>query len=308
VTNLAGLARAAQQLLAERGHGPLSAEPLERVRQLTIALERTADANQASRLHSELLRTPLGSEHVDDLSDAELMALIGPGASELVRREETGALPQTVIGLQTLERHIAAAVETDARRVAEGELADWPDRGTVQFASHEHPTHGGPLSPLQLRWITHFRSKLDANPAWYFAQAVRVAPRILSEALGIPLQDLEPPAPPKRAAPAEPAEPLALPRPGTESIVIDPGVELLPAEREKPAPATEHVVVSGLGMSVGWHTINGERVLVQAPLENPTAADVLHPMKPGHYVIDGRAETVLHPRVLFPGCKYRIPD
>jgi hypothetical protein len=113
---------------------------------------------------------------------------------------------------------------------------------------------------------------------------------------------------PFKPARAEAPEPAALPQPGTESIVIQPGVELLPAEREKPAPATEHIVVSGLGLSVGWHTINGQRVLVQAPPDNPTAADVLHPMKPGHYVIDGRAETVLHPRVLFPGCKYRIPD
>lgn len=149
-------------------------------------------------------------------------------------------------------------------------------------------------TPIQTKWLKHHYAKWRTAYGWsprQFAQQTKQDPEALALALGIPLQDF---GPPPQVTAAISDEPMALPDPEHASVIIEPGVELMP--RERPAalsPQPQHT--PSVMLSVGWHVIDGEDIDVRPDPASPRARLVPVPLAPGRHLIDGRVAIVPHP-------------
>ncbi len=165
-------------------------------------------------------------------------------------------------------------------------------------------------SPLQRRWLRHHFARWTVAYGWSaaeFAHRDKQPHDALAEALGLPVEDFAGPVEdfgrrPQAAAASlrthsstpDPVwdEPVALPEPGAETVIIQPGVELMP--REKPpaavaAPRAPYRPRAWVMLKPGHHILDGVDITVEAPADNPTATLVAYEVTPHvPHIVDGR--------------------
>lgn len=150
-------------------------------------------------------------------------------------------------------------------------------------------------TPLQAKWLRFHFEKWRTEYGWSpktFAQKTKQPPEALAEALGVPLEEFKPPAPPVPAP--LPASPAALPTPGSATHILAPGVELMPREASpappppKPAPSP---TVGYVLLTTGLHNIDGRQV----DIPGPRGDSVWHALPFGRHVIDDVVQHVFKP-------------
>jgi hypothetical protein len=160
-------------------------------------------------------------------------------------------------------------------------------------------------APLQQKWLKHHYLKWQREYGWSaseFAARVKQPRDALAEVLGLSLEDFGPPPearPPVCAAPSSvrhhftDTAPAALPDPESATVIIEPGVELMPREKPPvpaaPPPRPPYRRRAWVLLTPGKHIINGLEVDIRPPSDNPGATLVDYEVNPDeHYVIDGR--------------------
>jgi hypothetical protein len=89
---------------------------------------------------------------------------------------------------------------------------------------------------LQQRWLKHHYKRWQQQYGWSaaeFAKQVRQPPDALAAVLGVPLEEF---GPPPAVTPEPPAVQAALPDPEHATVIIEPGVELMPREKAAAPP------------------------------------------------------------------------
>ncbi len=162
---------------------------------------------------------------------------------------------------------------------------------------------------LQVQWLKHHYILWQREYSWSageFAKRVKQPPVALAEVLGIPVEDFVPLPevaapdsitlpPPVFGAPA-----LELPEPGSETVIVGPGQEWLPAQKAPPPPspaAPREPYYRGarawVMLKPGHHVIDGADVDVHPPADNPIATLVAYEVAPHvPHIVDGRNAVV----------------
>ena len=219
---------------------------------------------------------PAWSDDPDQLSDEQLLAIAGPGFEGFYHWSMTDTLPITVAGLES----IAAAIE---RR---HHLESRKEHSSIELST---PTHSRvdekmTYTKLQQQFLRYHWAKWSVDYGWSarrFAEVTKQPAEALAELLGIPIEDFAPPPPPPEMTPPQ----AALPDPDTATVLIEPGVELMPREKPKPAPPPLPTIV----LSKGRHVIDG----VSVDVDGYSVTDFVHwPMTPGMHIVDGKVAHV----------------